>query len=291
MTSPILSVVIPTWNRAHLVCQAVESALSQKDGEVEVIVVDDGSTDETASVLARSFGAHIQLLRLPRRCGAGAARNAGVARANGKLLAFLDSDDVWLSGKLTAELEVLKRFPQADAVISDSLCFLEGSPEQGSRFAVNGLLDASQGQARSMGECQWLWTNVLNGVATCSITLRRSAVPRFEGALFAEDLLSCEDWEFELHVYHLCHVVVLPQVWSHVRRFDDGSRVGRAASGAPPTPEQEISLLRDRLKVMGRLHWPNGLDAGLAAELERCRRDTARRLDGFANKSARAFAP
>ncbi|MCI0423565.1 MAG: glycosyltransferase, partial [Acidobacteria bacterium] len=104
MTTPLLSVVIPTWNRDRLVCEAVESALSQRIGQVEVIVVDDGSTDDTANMLTRNFGSRIYLLRLPSRRGVGAARNAGVRLASGELLAFLDSDDLWLPGKLDAEL-------------------------------------------------------------------------------------------------------------------------------------------------------------------------------------------
>lgn len=282
MASPLLSVVIPSWNRAHIVCEAIESALSQRIGRVEVIVVDDGSTDNTVSVLARRFGSQVRLLRMPRRQGPGAARNAGIRLASGELLAFLDSDDLWLPGKLDAELDVFERYPDAEAVVSDSLSFLEGQAEERSRFALNGLLAASQGRVRPMSECRWLWTNSQNGVATCSITLRRRALPRLGGTLFAEDIASCEDWEFEMRLYHLCRVVVMPEVWSHIRRFDDGSRAGRAVPGKPRTREQEIGLLRDRLKVMERSHWLSGLDAYLADELERFRVDTARQLARFA---------
>src|SRR5215207_10106690 len=86
---PLLSVVIPTWNRARLVCEAVESALAQSPGGVEVIVVDDGSTDGTGEVLARRFGSRVRVLRQASRRGPGAARNAGVREARGHLLAFL----------------------------------------------------------------------------------------------------------------------------------------------------------------------------------------------------------
>lgn len=282
MASPLLSVVIPSWNRAHIVCEAIESALSQRTGRVEVIVVDDGSTDNTGSVLAQRFGSQVRLLRLPRRRGPGAARNAGIRLASGELLAFLDSDDLWLPGKLDAELDVFERYPDAEALVSDSLSFLEGQADERSRFALNGLLAASQGRVRPMSECRWLWTNSQNGVATCSITLRRKALPRLGGTLFAEDIASCEDWEFEMRLYHLCRVVVMPEVWSQIRRFDDGSRPGRAVPGKPRTREQEIGLLRDRLKVMERSHWLSGLDAYLADELERFRVDTARQLARFA---------
>jgi hypothetical protein len=277
--APLISVVIPTWNRSRLVREAAESALMQSDGQVEVIVVDDGSTDGTADMLARVFGQRIRLLSMPRRRGAGAARNAGARVARGELLAFLDSDDLWLPGKLDAELRVLERFPEAEAVISDSLNFLEGRAEDSSRFALNGLLAATEGRVRWMSECHWLWTNSQNGVATCSITLRRSVLTRLGEKLFAEDLDSCEDWEFEMRVYHLCRAVVLPEVWAHVRRFDDGARLmGRARPGQSPTREQQMSLLRDRLTVMERSHWLKGLDAHLALELESRRQATAREL-------------
>lgn len=279
MSTPLLSVVIPTWNRAHVVGEAIESALSQRAGQVEVIVADDASTDDTASLLARRFGPSIHVLRLPRRRGPGAARNVGARRASGELVAFLDSDDIWLQGKLDAEMRAFERFPEAEALVSDSLNFTEGQAEEQSRFALNGLFAASQGQVRPMSECRWLWTNSQNGVATCSITLRRRALERLGETLFAEDLACCEDWEFEMRVYHLCRVVVLPEVYAYVRRFDDGARqAGRARPGKPPTREQLMGLLRDRLTVMERSHWLSGLEAHLAVELERFRSDTARQL-------------
>jgi glycosyltransferase involved in cell wall biosynthesis len=261
-----------------VVCEAVESALVQRQGRVEAVVVDDGSTDDTAELIAREFGPRVRLLRMPERAGVGAARNAGVRAARGELIAFLDSDDVWLPGKLDAELRAFARFPEAEAVVSDSLSFNEGVPDARSRFASNGLLAASEGRARPMRECRWLWTNSENGVATCSITLRRGALARVGRAPFAEDLASCEDWEFEMRLYHLCGVVVLPEVWAHVRRFDDGARAGRAAPGRPRTLEQEVGLLRDRLTVVNRSQWLDGLDAHLADELQRFREDTARKL-------------
>ena len=276
--APLLSVVIPTWNRARLVCEAVESALAQRPGGVEVIVVDDGSTDGTPEVLARRFGAAVRVVVMPRRGGPGAARNAGVREARGDLLAFLDSDDLWLPGKLDAELGVLERFPDAEVVVSDSLNFLEGQPDEQSRFEQNGLLAATGGGPRRMSECRWLWTNIQNNMATCSITLRRSALAHFAGPLFAEDLTCCEDWEFEMRLHRYCRVVVLPRVLASIRRFDDGARPGRAVPGKPSTREQKIGLLRDRLTVMERAHWLDGLDAELAGELLRFRDETSRQL-------------
>jgi len=278
VTTPLLSVVIPTWNRAHLVCEAVESALSQRTGQVEVIVVDDGSTDDTANILTRRFGSRIHLLRLPNRRGVGAARNAGIRIANGELLAFLDSDDLWLPGKLDAELSVFERFPDADAVVSDSLCFVEGQADDDSRFARTGLLAAARGEVRWVSECQWLWTNSRNAVQMSSVIMRRKALAQIDGALFAEDLRSCEDWEFQMRLYHRCRVAVLPEVRTWARCLDDDARLGRWNPGKPFTAEQQAGLLRDRLTVMERSHWLTGLDTDLAAELERFREDNAREL-------------
>lgn len=93
-----ISVIIPVWNRAREVCNAIDSAFAQTLPPLEVIVVDDGSTDETPEALAR-YGDRIRVVR-QRNQGCAAARNAGIAVARGDLVAFLDSDDVWLPRKL-----------------------------------------------------------------------------------------------------------------------------------------------------------------------------------------------
>lgn len=278
MTNPILSVVIPTRNRAYLVGEAIESALNQRPGQVEVIIVDDGSTDDTAKVVTERFGSRVRLLRTPERRGAGAARNAGLRVARGELVAFLDDDDLWLPGKLESELNALEQFPDADGVVSDSLQFVQGQVAPQSFFMRNGLLAATQGQVRWINELPWLWTNSLNGVAMCSITLRRRVLDQKGEKWFAEDLVSCEDWELEMWVYHHWRIVALPEVWAWIRRLDDGVRVGRATPGQPPTAEQEKLYLRDRLTVIERSHWLRGLRSDLAAELENTREDTLRRL-------------
>ena len=273
-----LSVVIPTWNRAHLVCEAIDSALNQRPGDVEVIVVDDASSDNTTELVTRIYGDWVRLLRLTDRGGAGAARNAGFALARGEFVAFLDSDDVWLPGKFDAELRVFERFPDAEAVLSDSQNFFEHQADGPSRFAQNRLLAATGGEVRWANDCDWLWTNSTNTVHTCSVTVRRGALARIGSKLFADDLDCCEDWEFQMRVCHLCRVVVLPKVLAHVRRFDDNSRNGRGIPGRQASKDQELILLRDRLTVMNRATWLTDLEPLLAAELERFRRETESRL-------------
>ena len=274
----LLSVVIPTWNRAHVVGEAINSALNQRPGEVEVIVVDDASTDDTTDLVTRTYGDWVRVVRLRARGGAGKARNGGVALARGEFVAFLDSDDVWLPGKLEAELRVFERFPDAEAVLSDSQNFFENRADGESRFAQNGLLAATGGEVRWANDCNWLWTNSTKTVHTCSVTVRRSALTRFGARLFAEDLNCCEDWEFQMRVCHSCRVVVLPKILAHVRRFDDDSRNGRGIPGRRTTRDQEMILLRDRLTVMNRATWLHGLETQLASEFDRFRSETANRL-------------
>lgn len=110
---PVFSAIIPTFNRAGLVAQAIDSALQQElpaKGRVEVIVVDDESTDNTEQVV-RDYGDRVTYLRQTNR-REGAARNTGAARARGTYVAFLDSDDYWLPGKLAADQA---RFAASDA--------------------------------------------------------------------------------------------------------------------------------------------------------------------------------
>jgi glycosyltransferase involved in cell wall biosynthesis len=258
---------------------AIRCALAQREGEVEVIVVDDASTDSTAELLEREFGDRIRLLRLEHRRGPGGARNAGARLARGEFVSFLDSDDIWLPGKFDAELELFARF-DAEVVVCDSQTFFEGAVDGESRFTQNGLLEATGREPMLATDCQWLWTNSLNTAHTSSITACHTALARLGEKLFAEDLVCCEDWEFQMRLYHASRVVVLPQAWTHVRRFVDESRMGRNVPGRPTTPEQEMLLLRSRLTVMERSEL-KGLDAKLADELERFRTKTATAFHGL----------
>lgn len=106
-----VSVIIPTYNRADLVGQAVDSALLQSVGEVEVIVVDDGSTDNTAEIVG-AYGDRVRYIRTENR-GVGHARNVGTRHATGRYLTFLDSDDCLYPYALELLSEVLERFPYA----------------------------------------------------------------------------------------------------------------------------------------------------------------------------------
>jgi len=111
---PLVSVIIPVHNCERYLGEAIDSILAQTYRPLEVIVVDDGSTDATAQV-AQAFGPPVRLMQQSRQ-GTAAARNHGVAAARGELVAFLDADDVWTVDKLTLQMEALEAHPELEAV-------------------------------------------------------------------------------------------------------------------------------------------------------------------------------
>jgi glycosyltransferase involved in cell wall biosynthesis len=107
--NPKVSVIIPTYNRAEKVRNTIESVLAQTITDLEVIVVDDGSSDGTGKLLKEVFGDRIRYYAQANQ-GVSAARNKGIAEARGEWLAFLDSDDLWERDKIDSQLKALKRF-------------------------------------------------------------------------------------------------------------------------------------------------------------------------------------
>lgn len=106
LKTPIVSVVIPTYNRAYLLGRAIRSVLDQTYQDFELIVVDDGSSDNTGEVVATFADPRIHYLRHEKNRGAAAARNAGIEASRGDYVAFLDSDCEWLPEKLQKQIEV-----------------------------------------------------------------------------------------------------------------------------------------------------------------------------------------
>jgi glycosyltransferase involved in cell wall biosynthesis len=100
-----VSVILPSYNRAQTLRRAVSSVLQQDYQHLEVLVMDDGSTDNTAEVMAAIADPRVRYVRLEKNGGASRARNAGLALAQGEMIAFQDSDDEWLAGKLRAQVD------------------------------------------------------------------------------------------------------------------------------------------------------------------------------------------
>ena len=111
----LISVVIPCYNDERYLAAAIDSVLAQEHRPLEVLVVDDGSTDDSAAV-ARRYGSPIRVLSLQSNKGASAARNEGIKAATGHYLAFLDADDLWSEKKLECQLRAFDAAPDIDCL-------------------------------------------------------------------------------------------------------------------------------------------------------------------------------
>jgi glycosyltransferase involved in cell wall biosynthesis len=116
---PTVSVIIPTYNRAGLLREAIQSVLNQTYQDFEIIVVDDGSTDNTEEVMRKVDDDRIIYLKHKQNKGGAAARNTGIKHAKGEYIAFLDSDDLWCLHKLEKQVEILERHEDISFVYSN----------------------------------------------------------------------------------------------------------------------------------------------------------------------------
>lgn len=109
---PKVSIIVPTHNRARMLRAAIASVLDQSHQDFEIVVIDDGSTDDTEAAVARFRDARIHYSRNPKNLGESGSRNAGLARATGEYIGFVDDDDTWLPTKLAAQVGLLDRCPK-----------------------------------------------------------------------------------------------------------------------------------------------------------------------------------
>lgn len=182
-----VTAIIPTYNRAAVVANAIRSALAQSPLSTEVIVIDDGSTDDTPAVL-ESFGASIRVIRQPNR-GVSAARNVGIRSAMGTWVAFLDSDDEWEPDKLAGQLDAAARNPQIILHAANGTVH-RGVAEQESVnfYAVRGK-DWSSGEQRQLDNpLEWVLDAVF---MTPGVMARRDHLLAIGG--FDESLSMFED--------------------------------------------------------------------------------------------------
>jgi glycosyltransferase involved in cell wall biosynthesis len=119
--SPKISVIIPTYNRRHILPRTIASVLTQDEPDFELIVVDDCSTDDTRAYLASLTDPRIRVVAPPRNGGTAASRNLGLEAARAEVVALLDDDDIYLSRRLSAPLEIFAREPDVVATVSSSI--------------------------------------------------------------------------------------------------------------------------------------------------------------------------
>ncbi len=265
--SPQVSVVIPTYNRADLVADAIESVLAQTWPRTECIVVDDGSTDETARVLARYAG-RVTCIRQENR-GLAAARNAGARRARGALIGFLDSDDAWEPTLVERVVALFERDDDLGAVfvaereideIGRPLATVHSKRTPGPWFTPEGMIGRDTGVGCGRPPM-----------------VRRELFERrggFDEALgnAAVDCATWIPWSFEVRMRVLDEPLVLRRVHDdHVS--GDQRKDARAWLGILDRLERERpGFCRDHPRLIRRTRSKQHLRIGREA-LARCRRE------------------
>jgi len=256
MSAPLVSVVIPSWNRAVLLGDALDSVFAQEYSRLQVIVVDDGSTDDTQALTARYPAVEFFY---QEHQGSAVARNTGIDRARGEYVAFLDSDDVWLPGKLRTELELFRKHQGAGAIISDSEHWLRDTRVRTSRFEATGLGTPATDEW-FLPRDTTLWVDV-SLFSTCCVILTRAALEAIGTPVFDFTLPANEDWDFEIRMYQACAVLVCPRVLARVRRYPDNTRGNRAIPGTKATDEQLRGAALRHRSIMKRAGSLPGLTA------------------------------
>jgi glycosyltransferase involved in cell wall biosynthesis len=182
---PKVSVIIPTYNRLFMLKEAVDSVLAQGFEDMELIVVDDGSTDGTAEEM-KEYGGRVRLLQHAGTKGVSAARNKGVLYARGKYIAFLDSDDLWVKGKVKIQVAFLDDNPHYPICYTDEIWIRKGK-------RVNPMLKHTKYSGWIFEKCLPLCT-----ISPSSVMMRKTLFSKV--GLFDEALPVCEDYDFWLRV-------------------------------------------------------------------------------------------
>jgi glycosyltransferase involved in cell wall biosynthesis len=181
---PAVTAVLPTYNRGWVLAEAVDSVLAQDYPALELIVVDDGSTDDTPRLLA-GYGERIRVIR-QERGGVSAARNRGIAAARGDYIAFLDSDDLWRPRKITSQVAFFRSCPEARICQTDEIWIRRGrrvNPGYRHKKPSGSIFKAS------LALCL---------VSPSAVMIERSLFD--EVGLFDEALPACEDYDMWLRI-------------------------------------------------------------------------------------------
>ncbi len=182
---PKVSIIIPTHNRLSMLQEAIRSVLAQDFEDFELIVVDDGSTDGTADEVEK-YGGRVKVFRHPENRGVSAARNSGIFHAKGKYVAFLDSDDLWVKGKLKIQVAFLDENPQYPLCYTDEIWIRKGK-------RVNPMRKHAKYSGWILEKCLPLCT-----ISPSSAMMRKTLFSKV--GLFDEALPVCEDYDFWLRV-------------------------------------------------------------------------------------------
>jgi len=184
MPRPLISVIIPTFNRGHCLEESIRSVRDQNFPDFELIVVDDGSVDNTIEVVNQF--PDIRFIRLDKNRGVSFARNCGLKQAQGDWIAFLDSDDLWKKGKLQAQVQWVNQHPNCYAVYTDEIWVRNG-------VRVNQMKKHQKYSGEIFQYCLPLCI-----VSPSSVLLRTKMLNEVGG--FDESMVVCEDYDLWLRI-------------------------------------------------------------------------------------------
>jgi len=236
----LVSTVIPTYNYARFVGRAIESVLAQTYPQIECVVVDDGSTDDTAHVLAR-YGERIRVIRQENR-GLSAARNTGITAARGEAIALLDADDQWRPGKIAAQVALLQREPDLGVVGCGTTVYdANGEPRR-------EILWQSPGAAGTTAQRQIAMRRAWVGGSGSGALIRRSVFA--DVGLFDEGLRAAEDLDMWLRVgaRHRIQNIVSPLTIIHQHGTGSFRNAAKMQSG------------QEAVYELAALRWPEVFD-------------------------------
>jgi GT2 family glycosyltransferase len=224
-----ISVIIPAYKAGHMIAETLDSVLAQKHPACEIIVIDDGSPDNTGDVV-RAYGAAVRYFRQDNQ-GESVARNFGLKVATGDVIVLLDSDDLLAEGMLAAVSEVLDRDEGLDGVYGQVVFFGEGR-------------DPSAPQGRELGAGGNILPAVLQGATLLpgQFALRRRCFDRCGG--FKESIRFGEDWELLLRVARVSRLRYVPRVF--LRKREHAGMQSRSAQRQDIVTER-MGLLREAL--------------------------------------------
>ncbi len=229
-----VSIVIPVYNAAATVRRALESIFAQTFTDYEIVLVDDGSTDQTRAIL-QQYGDRIQLVEQPNR-GPSAARNNGVHHSTGEFLAFLDADDQFLPQRLELSVAALLRDPDAALVYSDMIDVNEAGED-----LHRSHISPETAHAPTMEEMlARIWP-----IIPSTVLMRRAAFDRAGG--LREELISAEDIHFWLLMREQGHFIFLP---NKLVRFTNGQLFPKVLN-RDFGPGAMIDLIRTRYGARG----------------------------------------
>lgn len=228
---PLVSVVIPTRNRPQLLEQAIRSVLAQTHKNLDVIVVDDASTEDMGVVISRFNDARLRYVRHLVNKGGSAARNTGIRAAHGEYIAFLDDDDEWEPWKTTEQLRLLRHF---DAV----LCAYWGEE----------LGVARRYQGRPTVDLDELKYGFFRGGGTSALMVRAALMREL---LFDESLPRFQDWDMCIRLAQRTKIGYVPRP---LVKYNDGAhlRISNKFRDLPPAAlEEELRMVRKHREFFG----------------------------------------